>query len=436
MNFLLLVGVGILMILAQVLAAVPWLLVIFWQDLQRVFRPAADAGGVLAAPGGAAARQKSRLTLLRLAGTAAGVTVLGGAVWAGILAMVGDTEWNAFLGRIYGSILHLQLAFDLIIGVFALLLVVWPKGGAVALSAFREGRRQVIFYLLVGAGAIMILASVVIPYFTFGEDYKMMQELGYDTIMLVAVLFGCLTASSSISEEIEGRTAITLMSKPVSRRQFLLGKFVGLFLVCLMITLVLGWWFDWMLYAKRGFEKMDLLEYYKKMGLEHLIQAPLAASTGGWPREVLDCLRGVSLWAHEAGATLPGLMLGCTQAMILLALAVSLATRLPMAVNLTMCLGLYFLGHLTPVLVQLARSRYGAAPHDPVSQMLLFVSQAFDAVLPSLEFFNLGPVVVRDTPPPLAPFLKYVGSVGLYGVMYTLILLIAGLVLFEDRDLA
>jgi len=44
--------------------------------------------------------------------------------------------------------------------------------------------------------------------------------------------------------------------------------------------------------------------------------------------------------------------------------------------------------------------------------------------------------VVRDTPLPLWPFLSYVGSVGLYGVMYTLILLIGGLVLFEDRDLA
>ena len=41
--------------------------------------------------------------------------------------------------------------------------------------------------------------------------------------MLASAAFGVLVAAVSISEEIEGRTAVTLMSKPVSRRQFLLG---------------------------------------------------------------------------------------------------------------------------------------------------------------------------------------------------------------------
>ena len=53
-----------------------------------------------------------------------------------------------------------------------------------------------------------------------------------------------LAASMLISEEIEGRTAITLMSKPVSRRQFLLGKFVGLLLAALAMTGILSWFFD------------------------------------------------------------------------------------------------------------------------------------------------------------------------------------------------
>src|SRR5262249_42233054 len=207
------------------------------------------------------------------------------------------------------------------------MLFVWPKGGAVALSAFREAIRQLMFLILMAAGVLFILASVVIPYFTFGEDYKMMQELGYDTIMLVAALFCCLTASISISDEIEGRTAVTLMSKPVSRRQFLLGKFVGLLLVAMLITTLLGWWFDWMLYMKRGFEKLDPV-------------APppiLTATLQGWalPREAFDCLRGAGLWAWEASKTFPGLFLGCCQAMILLAAALRLATRLPLVVDRT-----------------------------------------------------------------------------------------------------
>src|SRR5438105_1298247 len=117
--------------------------------------------------------------------------------------------------------------------------------------------------ILVGALLLGILATVLmfisifIPYFTFGEDYLMVKQLGYDLIMLAAVLFGTLAASLSISEEIEGRTAVTLMSKPVSRRQFLLGKYAGIILAALVITTLLGWFFDWMLLFKRWYDTVD-----------------------------------------------------------------------------------------------------------------------------------------------------------------------------------
>ena len=126
--------------------------------------------------------------------------------------------------------LHLQLAADSFVFVFMLLLAIWPKGGAVALAAFREGIRQPMFWLLLGLALLLLIVFPFIPYFTFGEDLVMLKEMGYDTIMLAAPIFGVIAASNSISEEIEGRTAITLMSKPVSRRQFLLGKYVGIFL--------------------------------------------------------------------------------------------------------------------------------------------------------------------------------------------------------------
>ena len=83
--------------------------------------------------------------------------------------------------------------------------------------------------------------SVAIPYFTFGDDYKMMKQIGIDVVMLAPTLFGVLAASMSISEEIEGRTAVTLMSKPVNRRQFLIGKFLGILMACLVMSMLLNW---------------------------------------------------------------------------------------------------------------------------------------------------------------------------------------------------
>src|SRR5262249_40128076 len=139
-----------------------------------------------------------------------------------------------YMGRVYGSVLHLQLLADFFVLTFALLLKVWPKGAAVALSAFREGIRQPMFWLIVlGAVGFMVVVPFL-PYFTFGEDHLMVRELGQDVIMLGALIFGAVLASMSISEEIEGRTAVTLMSKPVSRRQFLLGKYAGILLAALV----------------------------------------------------------------------------------------------------------------------------------------------------------------------------------------------------------
>jgi ABC-type transport system involved in multi-copper enzyme maturation permease subunit len=232
----------------------------------------------------------------------------------------------------------------------------------------------------------------------------------------------------SISEEIEGRTAVTLMSKPVSRRQFLLGKFLGILLAGVAMTVLLGWCFDWLLLYKRWYDKVD----------PEILPSPVSSYVYSWVNAtgVPDFVRGAELWAIEAGRALPGLVLGFCHVMVLLAVAVSLATRLPMIVNLVICLGVYFGGHLTPVLVGIAGDRSRADGGSAVSQMLLFMAQLFNTLLPGLDFFSLGTAVTRDTPLDAWPFGMYVGSVVLYGVMYTLIVLVFGLILFEDRDLA
>src|SRR5262249_2144420 len=361
-------------------------------------------------------------------GAVGALAVLGALVGVALMN-IQDPDTLQMLGRGYGAVLQLQLTLDLLVLFFALLLVAWRKGGAVAVAAFREGYRQPMFWLLVAGALCLMFISPVVPYFTFGEDHKMVEELGYDTIMLFAALFGILAASMSISEEIEGRTAITLMSKPVSRRQFLIGKFVGIFVAVLFMVTLLGWAFNWSLVFTHWYQKVDPVPV--PLPLKDLMAAR------SMPHEAADFAQGIDLWNFYAFRTAPGLILGSCQAMVLLAIAVSLATRLPMVVNLVTCLAVYFLGHLTPVLVQIAQHHYANDIAGlPVSQMLSFMAQLFDALLPGLDFFSLGPAVVREAPLPWVPFLLYVGSVVLYGVLYTLIALVCGLVLFEDRALA
>jgi ABC-type transport system involved in multi-copper enzyme maturation permease subunit len=432
-------GVGVLLALAQVLAFLPWALALGAESGLRStiagaeFERYGKGGrlfGLVASIFGAigdvtgrllpAMRQRSlRQQVLVFVGAVAGLVVLVGLGFALLLPLIQERSSLERLGRMYGAVLHLQLVFDLFVIVFLVLLQAWPKGGAVAVAAFREAIRQPMFWLFLGGALLLMFVFILLPYFTFGEDLLMMTEIDYDVIMALAVIFGVFTASISISDEIEGRTAITLMSKPLSRRQFLLGKYVGILLACLIMTLLLGWLFNWAILGKKWFDRQ---EYDAKEPPPALLTEWLENySPAGEPR---DFLRGTGLWLFQSVALLPGLTLGFCQVMVLLAIAVSLATRLPMILNVPICLLVYFLGHLTPVLKLVAgRFQSGEGAGSAVGQMLSFMAQLFNSLLPGLEYFTPN-------------YSALVGRVVFYGVMYTLVVLLFGLILFEDRDLA
>lgn len=394
--------VGLILALVQVLAALPWLLLLRNQDWSALRHQLADAGFVM----------RSLLKLVVF-------IVALGLVPAIQMNVVQDRGALQYYGGIYGAVLHLQLIADFFILVFALMLAIWPKGGAVALAAFREGWRQPMFWLILVITLLLLVVNPYIPYFTFGEDIKMFKELGYDVLMLSAALFGVLAASMSISEEIEGRTAITLMSKPVSRRQFLIGKFLGILLASLMMTAFLSWVFDGLVLYKLNYDRETIP-----------IPAGLDAWTTTWQEMWGEVpayfVRGAAFWMAHVVSLAPGVVLGLCQVMVLLAIAVALATRLPMIVNLVICLVVFFLGHLTPILEQVSQNK----------ALIQFMAQLFDTLLPSLDLFSLGPVIARDDPPALGPFSVYVGMVSVYAMLYTTIALLFGLILFEDRDLA
>jgi hypothetical protein len=389
---------GLILCTVQLAAAVPWLLMVTLGSLNPV--------GV---------RSLRRAFLPQALGVWAGATLL---TTVG-LHQVPDRETLNTLGRLYGALLNLQLGVDFVILALSGLLLVWPRGGAVARAAFFEGVRQPMFWFLTIMGLLAMLLMPFFPYFTFGEDLKMVKELGYDTIMLMAGLFVVLAASMSISEEIEGRTAITLISKPVSRRQFLLGKFYGILLAGFLMTGLLSLVFFLVLWLKPWYDR-------------ETINPPAWIADAKWYLPALgDGLNafwhGILWWFGDAVMLSSGLVLGTCQVMVLLAIAVALATRLPMVINFPICVAVFFMGHLTPVLAQVAQQRF---------PLVRFVAQLFDTLLPGLDFFNIGPALTRDSLPDAGPFALYIGTVTLYALMYTTIALLLGLILFEDRDLA
>jgi len=387
-----LIAAGFLLSLYQFVAALPWL----WAIDQRGFAKAV----------------RQPMTWLY-----AGLGLLGAGVAVGAyMGYVRDAEGLTFNGRVYASILHLQLVLDFLVLAPELLLLVWPKGGAIAMASFREGFRQPMFWLLILAGFFLITFSMVIPYFTFGDDYKMMKQLGFDTVMLSSVMFAVLAASISINEEIEGRTAITVMSKPITRRQFLIGKYMGILMAAAGLTMLLGWWLNWALYIKPFFDKLD--EVKDQMPVD------VANASVGWFKALMPgqegaaVASGVSQWFGETISHGFGQLLGFGQVMVLLAIATALATQMSFVLNIVICLVIFFMGHLSPVLVQVTQNLGG---EGSVMNLVGFVAQLFDTVLPALEFFNMGPAIIRDNSLEFWPFALYVLTVLGYAVMYSAI---------------
>jgi magnesium-transporting ATPase (P-type) len=398
---------GTVLVLIQALAALPWLYAI--DPVQ--FKASARKGGVIA--------------------TFVLAVLVIGAVVGTFMGYYSDPTDMERYGWYYGAVLHVQLSVDSAIAVLGILLLVWPRGGTVAWATFREGYRQPMFWLLLAAVIVAMFFSAIIPYFTFGDDYKMMKQLGFDMVMLSTMLFCVLFASMSISEEIEGRTAVTLMSKPVTRRQFLLGKFFGILLAGWFMTalmagaLILALAFEVEHGERLPNETGDAMAASVQSAILPTVQALGAGPTGK------AFLRGVAGWGSEAITNMLGHLMGFGQVMVMLAIAASLATRLTMVVNLVCCFVIFLLGNLSGVLVQAAQQLKGGA-----LALVGFLARLFDILLPSLEFASTNQVYIRETPLDVGAFAAYVGSVFGYFTLYTAIALLVGLLLFEDRDLA
>lgn len=99
---------------------------------------------------------------------------------------------------------------------------------AVATNTFRENRRDRILYVLVLFAALMILAGVVVGELSPFEQGKILLDLGQSAMFLVGSMIAIFLGVGLVSREIERRTVYSILSKPVSRAQFLLGKVLGL----------------------------------------------------------------------------------------------------------------------------------------------------------------------------------------------------------------
>src|SRR5690349_18447707 len=190
---------------------------------------------------------------------------------------------------------------------------------------FFETIVQPIYALLLALGGAILLVFGWLPFFTMGEDTRMYLSVGFDVVLLLVLIMTLFATSKSIYEEIEDRTMLTLMSKPVGRWEVLVGKYLGIVLAALMAIAILG-------------IVLTLATWFRVPG-DYMLR----------PNSLDDreARQAFEMRLMQVSGILPSLILMWFQIAVLAAVSVAISTRVPLVVNLPVVILLYIAGNLT-----------------------------------------------------------------------------------------
>ena len=316
--------------------------------------------------------------------------------------------------------------------------------GTIAFNAFMEVVQQPVFLLLMTCSAFFCVFLSIVPYFGFGDDVQIVKTSLLAVSLVTGLLGAVLCASSSVAREIRSGTALAVLSKPVGRARFILGKYLGLsgalsiliytnLVACLLASRMAydaygsADTFSFSIYCFGG-----LLASYIIAGfLNYFLQVRFVFTTV-IALVLLTTAMFAIILSTEAATTgasadprtvdwrlVPASVLLLFAVLILTALALACSTRLELLPTLAVCSGVLFLGLMSDWLF-LEKTEDG-----------IWWASILYTIIPNWQNFWLADVLSGDETIPLV----YLGQAFLYLMGYTGATLMAALWLFEDREL-
>jgi len=313
----------------------------------------------------------------------------------------------------------------------------------IATNTFMELVRQPIFLLLATASAVFSVFLASVPYFGFGDDPILVKQSVLAVMLLVGLLGAVLSASNTLAREIRTGTALSVLSKPVGRAQFLLAKYTGLAAALTVLNYInmvaaltasrmtfdaygsadlraLGIFFGALVlaYAAAGFANYFL----RRPFVSHALFAVVAMITVAFlvihflPKEINSAdTGGITDWR-----IVPASVLILFALWILAGLALACSTRLEMISTLAICSGFFLLGLMSDYV-------FGQRVEAGV-----WWAQIPYALLPNWQLFWGGDALIAKKS---IAWSSYLGTSLLYTVCYVGAALCVALCLFEDREL-
>ncbi|MCP5052720.1 MAG: ABC transporter permease subunit [bacterium] len=167
---------------------------------------------------------------------------------------------------------------------------------AIAYNTFREAVRNKVFYLLVALGVVSALSSILISLLTIGDKEKVLMDVGLAAIDFFSILIAVFTGINLVFKEIDKKTIYNILSKPVSRHSFILGKFLGLSLTLLVALTCMAVIFFFFLWVSTGGFNPDLLVYFGLLYIELLIITSISLMFSAFSTPILSSIFTISLY--------------------------------------------------------------------------------------------------------------------------------------------
>jgi ABC-type transport system involved in multi-copper enzyme maturation permease subunit len=260
----------------------------------------------------------------------------------------------------------------------------------IAINVFKESVRDRVPYNLAIFAILLIGSSFLLGQLTAGQDVKIIKDLGLAAIAIFGLFIAIFIGIGLVSKEVERRSIYALLAKPISRPQFIVGKYAGLVLTLAVNVAVMT------------------VALYAVLAVLTYLQTPAARAAWDAPGTDPRLLKAVGLIFVEL--------------MIVTAIALFFSTFSTPLLAAALTFGMFIVGHFNTDLKNFDRI--------VESRPAVWLARGIYHLLPDFSAFDVKTEVVHGLPVTAGYLAATVG----YGLAYVTALLIVSMLIFARRD--
>ena len=280
---------------------------------------------------------------------------------------------------------------------------------AIARNTFTDLIRQKIFYIVLVFALGAIGSSIFLGRLTFQEEFQMLKDVCLGAMSVFTSLLAILATANFLPKDLEERTIYNILSKPIPRFAYLLGKLVGIIGLLFLFTLLMSGVFCLVLWLR-----------------EHAVLSETRTLLADAPIEELAPALKAIADATFNSSLLPGILIIFVKSAVLASLTLLISSFATSSLfTIMIAAAIYFIGHLQST----ARDYWLQGTE---SNWWTRIPLGLTALLfPDLQSFNLADDVIAGAPIPLNIFL---GTFAM-GWAYVAVYFAVAAFIFSGREL-